>query len=65
MVCAIVRTTVWAVRDAETKDRISYRYRSQREAAGLLKRYEHTGRVVELYRTTQNLPRHGKRSRGT
>lgn len=54
----MARTTVWAIRDAETRERLTYRYRSRRELlernAG---RFEHTGRVVEAYRTTQDLPR--------
>lgn len=53
------RTTVWAIRDAETKERLTYRYRSCRELLerAPLSRFDHTGRVVEVYRTSQDLPR--------
>ena len=57
----MARTTVWAVRDADTGERLTYRYRSFREAQELLRRFDHTGRVVEIYRTTQDLPRQAKR----
>lgn len=57
------RTTVYAVRDAETKDRLTYRYREARDAAELLRRFNHTGRVVEVYRTSQDLPRLTKRQK--
>lgn len=63
------KTTVYAIRDAETKERLSYRYRSVRElrlaiGANFQAQYEHTGRTVELYRTTQDLPRVGSRKKG-
>ena len=57
----MARTTVWAVRDSDTKERLSYRYRSLRELRDEhpLSNYSHTGRPVEYYRTTQDLlPRH-------
>lgn len=56
-----MRTTVYAIRDATTKERLTYRYRS--EDIGELydmirtKRFSSTGRAVEIYRTTQDLPR--------
>lgn len=60
------KTTVYAVRDAETRERLSYRYRSIRELREAIgsnhqAQFEHTGRVVEVYRTTQDLPRVAKR----
>lgn len=56
------KTRVYAVRDAETKERLSYRYRSIRELRekAPLRRWDHTGRIVEVYQTTQNLPRTGR-----
>lgn len=56
-------TTVWAIRDVETRERLSYRYRSRDEllAKHPPAKFEHTGRVVEVYRTTQDLPRHPRR----
>lgn len=55
----MARTTVWAVRNCDTGERISYRYRSLRELRSIcpLSRYDHTGVPVEYYRTTQDLPR--------
>ena len=50
----MARKTVYAVRDVETKERLTYRYRSFKEAFDLLPRFDHTGRVVEVYRTTQD-----------
>ena len=54
------KTTVYAVRDTESRQRLSYRYRSRREAEEC-KAY--VGRAsgktdnLEVYRTTQDLPR--------
>ena len=50
-----VRKTRWAVRDAETRECLSYRYPTWREARDVLRRFEHTGRVLEVYRTSQSL----------
>lgn len=50
-----VRKTRWAVRDAETRERLSYRYPTWQEARDVLRRFEHTGRVLEVYRTSQSL----------
>lgn len=57
------QTTVYAVRDAETGERLTYRYRSRRDLLDRrpLASFDHTGRVVEVYRTTQDLPRHAKK----
>jgi hypothetical protein len=54
----MARTTVWAVRNTDTGERLTYRYRSLRELrdAHPLRRFEHTGQPVEYYRTTQDLP---------
>lgn len=59
------KTTVYAIRDAETKERLTYKYRTVRELtdARRLSEFDHTGRVVEIYRTTQDLPRLNKRQR--
>jgi len=54
------KTTVYAVRDAETKERLTYRYRSYRDAVDRMREERHTGRVLEVYRTTQDLPRYPK-----
>ena len=45
----------FAVRDAETKERLSYRYPTYAEARDALRGFEHTGRVLEVYRTSQSL----------
>lgn len=59
------KTTVYAIRDAETKERLTYRYRTVRELTDAWRpsEFDHTGRVVEIYRTTQDLPRLNKRQR--
>ena len=49
------RGSRWAVRDAETKERLSYRYADREEARAALRNFEHTGRVLEVYRTSQSL----------
>ena len=59
----MAKTTVYALRDAETKERLTYRYRTIRE---LLEHhpvngFDHTGRIVEVFRTTQDLPQYSKR----
>lgn len=52
----MARTTVWAVRRADTQERLTYRFRSRRE---LLERHplKRFTVPVEVYRTTQDLPR--------
>ena len=50
------RATAWAIRDSETKERLSYRYFDRRDLPPL-SRYDHTGRVVEVYRTKMDRPR--------
>lgn len=52
-----MRTRVYAVRDAETKERLSYRYRTRKEAKDRLIDFHHTGRVLEVYATTMDLER--------
>lgn len=54
----MARRTVYAWRDAETGERLTYRYRSLRDLleARPRHRFDHTGRIVEVYRTTQDLP---------
>ena len=54
----MAKTTVYAVRDAETKERLTYRYRSFRDARARMREEQPTGRVLEVYRTTQDLPRY-------
>ena len=49
-----VSRTLYDVRDAETKERLSYRYETREKAQAILRNYEHTGRVVEVYRTRQS-----------
>lgn len=56
----MAKTTVYAVRDAETKERLTYRFRSQRDARDHMKALHFNGRVMEVYRTTQDLPRKGE-----
>lgn len=55
----MAKTTVYAWRDAETKERLSYRYRTIRELKDARRKseFEHTGRIVEIYKTTMDLPR--------
>lgn len=55
------RATVYAVRDAETRERLSYRYHDRREAVERMRELHFTGRVMEVYRTSQDLPRQPKR----
>lgn len=50
------RATCYAIRDAETGERLSHRYFDRRDVPPL-SRFDHTGRVVELYRTTMDRPR--------
>lgn len=60
----MVKTTVYAVRDAETKERLTYRHRAYRDALQRLHELNaagHTGRVLEVYRTSQDLPRQNRR----
>ena len=53
----MARTTVYAVRDAETGERLSCCYRTRKEAAARRRELAYMGRVLEVYRTTQDLPR--------
>jgi hypothetical protein len=53
------KTTVYAVRKVATKERLTYRYRSHRDALDLLRQMQHrTTEPLEVYRTTQDLPRY-------
>lgn len=59
--------TCYAVRDSETKERLSYRYYSMLDlwdSIGSLARYEHTGRTVEVYRSKMSRPIACKPRRG-
>ena len=49
------RASAWAIRDAETKERLSYRYFDRRDLPPL-SQYAHTGRVVEVYVTSMQRP---------
>jgi hypothetical protein len=51
-----MKTTVWAVRDAETGERLSYRFRARRDALAWARGRDFLGRVLQVYRTTQDLP---------
>lgn len=60
----MAKTPVYAVRDSETKIRLSYRYRDRRVAVAeltLMRARQSVGmdspRPLEVYRTTQDLPR--------
>ena len=57
----MAKTTVWAIRKVETGERLTYRFRSRRE---LLERHPLQRFIcpVEVYRTTQDLPRQQRRS---
>lgn len=55
-----MRTTVYAVRDSETKERLTYRYRRAAEAIQRMRELSFNGRPMEIYRTPQDLPRIGK-----
>ena len=60
---AFARTTVYAVRDIPTGQRISYRYRLRRDAVECLQYIaRRAGNVsnLEIYRTSQELPKAGK-----
>lgn len=59
----MAKTTVYAVRDIETKERLSYRYRDWSEAKERMRELHFNGRVMEVYRTTQDLSRHPRKSR--
>lgn len=58
----MAKTTVFALRDTETKERLTYRYRTVKELLerAPLSSFDHTGRIVEIYRTSQDLPRYAK-----
>lgn len=49
------RVTRYAVRDAETGQRLSRFYGNRRDARDAIRDWEHTGRVLEVYRTSQRL----------
>ena len=56
MTYKVKKITVYAIRDSETKERLSYRHRDRHKAANLLSIIGHnTGRPVEIYRTSQDL----------
>lgn len=56
-----MKTTVYAVRDS-SGTRISYRYRDIEDARRIKVALERTGETgLEVYRTTQDLPRYYKR----
>ncbi len=55
-----VRTSVYSVRDALTKERLTYCYRTLNDAIEALLLFRQTDRCsrsLEIYRTTQVLPR--------
>ena len=52
----MAKTTVYAVRDTDTKERLTYRYRDPREAVERMRELNFNGRPMEIYRTTQDLP---------
>ena len=56
----------WAYRDAETKERLSGRYFSLRDLREAVRphQYEHTGRVVEIYKSKMSRPVACKPKRG-
>jgi hypothetical protein len=61
------KTTVYAVRDVETGQRLSYRYRSRRDAIecrNYIASASGKGDNLEVYRTTQDLPKAGKPWKG-
>lgn len=53
----MAKTTVYAVRDSETKERLSYRYRRYKNALERMRELNFNGRPMEVYRTTQDLPK--------
>jgi hypothetical protein len=56
----MAKTTVYAARDIKTKIRVTYRYRTREEVLdmlALLKRAMGDVSNLEVYRTTQDLPR--------
>ena len=53
------RARAWAIRDAETKERLSYRYYDRRDLPPL-SIFDYSGRVVEIYRTSMSRPRSRK-----
>lgn len=58
-----IKTAVWAVRDMESGVRLSYRYRSRKDALECLSyiaRASGKSDILEVYRTSQDLPRAGK-----
>lgn len=55
MNAAFYSARAWAIRDAETRERLSYRYFSRRDLPPLAQ-FEHTGRVVEVYQTSMQRP---------
>lgn len=49
------RARAWAIRDKETGERLTYRYHNRADLPAL-SRFDHTGRVVEIYATSMNRP---------
>lgn len=49
------KATCYAIRDAETKERLSQRYFDKKDLP-VLSRYKHTGRIVEIYKSTMDRP---------
>jgi len=53
-----MQTRVYAVREIVTKRRVSYRYRSMRDALAVMRASLAQGATgLEVYQTTQDLPR--------
>lgn len=63
MVSPFYRARAYAIRDSETKERLSYRYFDKQDLPPL-SRYSHTGRVVEYYITSMDRHRANKPKRG-
>lgn len=57
------RARAWAIRDAETGERLTYRYFNRADLPPV-SRFDHTGRVVEVYQTKMDRPIACKPKRG-
>jgi ribosomal protein S8 len=61
----MAKTTVYAVRAAKSKERVSYRYRDRSDAIAAMKVLQRvSGSELEVYRTTQDLVKVAKRRKG-